>query len=67
MAAPKKSSGPSSKGPQRLRMLNGKQVKPTRYDGPYGKFMAATLNDQIIRDNNGRPLEFRQTGKLEWV
>ncbi|MGZ8924580.1 MAG: hypothetical protein ACXW2E_01725 [Nitrososphaeraceae archaeon] len=64
MAAPKKTSG--SKGPQRVRMYEGKIIKPTLYVGSFGRYMAATLNDQILKDSNGRPLEFRQAGELVW-
>lgn len=67
MAAPKKSTSTanSAKQQQRIRVLDGKTVKPTLYDGQYGKYMAATINDQILRSDSGRPIEYKNAGKLQ--
>lgn len=64
MAAPKSST---QKGPVRVRMYKGKEVKPCLYDGPHGKYMATLLNDQLLVDKSGRPIEFKKAGELVWV
>jgi hypothetical protein len=61
----KKISGP--KEPTRVRMYEGNVVKNSLYDGPHGKFMAAVVEGKLLRDSTGRPLEFKQTGKLVWA
>jgi hypothetical protein len=48
-------------------MYNGKEVKVTLYDGPHGKYIAGVVNDQILRSESGRPIEFKNAGNLEWV
>jgi len=55
-------------GPQRVRMYKGQKVTPTLYDGPEGKYMASIVNDQLLRNEiTGRPIEFKNAGKLEWI
>ena len=65
MAAPKKTT--AGKIPQKVRMLNGQKVTSTLYDGQFGKYMAAVVNDQLLRSESGRPVEWKNAGTLEWV
>ena len=50
-----------------LLKLNGTKVTPTLYDGSHGKYIAAVIDNQILKSENGRPIEFKNAGKLEWV
>lgn len=65
MAAPKKTTG--QKQPQRVRILNGQKLVATLYDGQFGKYIAAKLNDDLLLQDNGRPLEFKNAGTLDWM
>lgn len=63
MAAPKNKS---QKIPQKVRILDGKVLKPTLYHGQFGKYMAATLDEQLVRSESGRPIEFKNAGVLQY-
>lgn len=64
MAAPKKTA--NGKVPQKVRILNGKIIRPTLYDGSYGKYMAATIEDKILYSDSGRPIEYKNAGVLQY-
>jgi hypothetical protein len=54
-------------GVNRERMLNGKVVQNCLYNGiasGHGKYFAAMVDGQLIVDENGRPLPFREVGVL---
>lgn len=64
MAAPAKSSG---KGKNKIRYLGDKEVKPTLYCGKwegYGSYIAGTVDGELVCDNKGKPLSFKQIGEL---
>jgi len=51
-------------------MLDGKVVKNVLYNGKHadhGKYFAAEVDGVLLLDENGKPIPFRSTGKLEWV
>lgn len=60
MAGVKTSKFPKSK--QKVRMLNGKVVKPIAF-GPKMK-MVAEVDGEILRDQDGNPLPFKSVGEL---
>jgi hypothetical protein len=64
MAGPPKKNTSASVNTQRVRMHEGKQVKPSLYVGPHGKYMAATIDGNIVYDDAGRPREYKKTGIL---
>lgn len=49
-------------GKQRVRMLNGKVVKPVAY-GPKMKIVAE-IDGEMLRDENGVPIPFKSVGEL---
>ncbi len=54
---------------QKVRMLDGKEVKPVKYIGTWrghGRYMTGSVNDQLVCDANGKPLPLRQIGRLEY-
>jgi len=54
----KKNRGPIS--PNNKRMWNGQEVKPTKYYGHNNKgVMAGTIDGELVRDNNGKVIPFR--------
>lgn len=61
----------SRKGePQTKRMLDGQEVRPTLYAGSsigQGNYMSGTVNDELVRDSNGKPVPLRGIGKLQVV
>lgn len=51
----------------RVRMLDGKVVKPVLYNGKsagLGKYFAGAVNEQLVCDENGKPYYFREIGQL---
>ncbi len=47
---------------QRHRVHNGEKVTPALYCGlnvGHGKYLAGMVNDRLIEDASGRPLQFR--------
>jgi hypothetical protein len=75
MASPKKGStskkpSAAAKAPKQIqpvRMYEGKKVTPTLFDGTsvkQGKFIAATVEGQLVYNKNGRPYCFRDLGQL---
>ena len=51
----------------KVRMLNGRKVQLCLYNGRavgHGKYYAAMLDDKLIEDQNGRPLEYNAVGEL---
>jgi len=57
-----------TKGIVRTRHLHGQPVRPVRYDGRHlgrGHLMAGMLpNGEIVLDETGRAVPFRQIGEL---
>jgi hypothetical protein len=54
----------------RIRKLNGEIVRPVLYNGRgvgYGKYFAASINNQLVLDPNGKPFGFHRVGQLESV
>ena len=52
---------------QRTRMLDDKVVKATLYFGKHaghGKYMAGTVDGELVCDENGKPIPLRMIGKL---
>ena len=50
----------------RVRMLNGKEVKPVRFTNNGGKgIMAGSVDGELVCDNLGRPLPLRSIGAIE--
>lgn len=52
---------------QRKRMLNGEEVKATKYIGSHaghGNYMAAYNDKGLICDENGKPIPLRNVGQL---
>jgi len=57
-------------GGQRVRMLDGKVVKPVLFCGQHaglGKYFAASIDGVMLLDSAGKPLLFRSTGELQDV
>jgi len=50
----------------RYRYLDGKQVKPVKYVGPYGRYMSGSVSGEfeLIVDAKGKPMPFQQIGAL---
>ena len=44
------------------RMLNGEEVKPVKYVGNHGKYMAGAIDDKMVCDENGRPYPLQAGG-----
>jgi hypothetical protein len=64
MAAPKTQA---QKGTQKTRMFNGQPVRIVLYNGRalgHGKYFAAEVGGQLISDEEGRPLHYRNVGEL---
>jgi hypothetical protein len=64
MAAPKTQA---QKGTQRVRKLDGQVVRSVLYNGRalgHGKYFAAEVAGQLLCDETGRPLQFRDVGEL---
>lgn len=56
--------------PQRVRKLNGVKVTPVLYNGVacgHGKYFTGAIDNKIIEDENGKPMQYRLIGELEWV
>ena len=49
----------------RKRIYEGKVVIPVKYKGPHGSFMAGVVDDELVMMKNGKPLPFKEIGKLE--
>lgn len=65
MAAPK-STAKKQEG-QKVRMLDGKVVKPVLYIGRavgHGKYFTGEVDGKLVCDDSGKPLPFRQIGEL---
>lgn len=53
---------------QRYRMLEGKKVTPVLYNGRaigHGKFMAASVDGQMLYGEDGIPLPYNSVGELQ--
>ena len=53
---------------QRVRKIDGVEVTPCLYNGKgvgHGKYFAAMVSGQLVCDDTGRPLNFRNAGALE--
>lgn len=51
----------------RIRMLDGKPVKPVLYAGKnegHGTYMAGSIDGELVCDAKGKPLPLRQIGNL---
>ena len=48
----------------RKRYLNEQEVKPCLYNGEFGKYITGVINDNIVMDTNGRPMQFSKIGQL---
>jgi len=49
------------------RYVGEKEVKPTLYCGRwegYGSYISGTVDGELVRDSNGKPLSFKQIGEL---
>lgn len=56
----------NKKRPQKIRMLDGKVVKPCWFDGRAtnkGKYMAGEINEQLILNEKGIPLPYKSIGQ----
>jgi|TARA_R100000322_G_C5306707_1_gene156666 hypothetical protein len=50
----------------RVRMLNGKEVKPVRFTNNGGKgIMTGSVDGELVCDNLGKPLPLRSIGAIE--
>jgi len=57
----------SSKGKNKVRYLGDKEVRPVLYCGKwegYGSYMSGTVDGELVRDSNGKPLSLKQIGVL---
>jgi hypothetical protein len=55
-------NNPSVRQIQAKKMYQGKEMKPCLYDGRAvgkGKYMAGTIDGEIILDLNGKPMPYR--------
>ena len=51
---------------KRVRMLNGKEVKPVRFTNNGGKgIMTGSVDGELVCDNLGKPLPLRSIGAIE--
>jgi hypothetical protein len=51
-----------------VRKLGDKVVKPCWYNGRakgHGAFFAAMIDNDLVLDSSGKPLQFRECGTLE--
>jgi hypothetical protein len=50
----------------RYRYLDEKQVKPVKYVGKHGRYMAGSVAGEfeLVCDSNGKPIPFQQIGAL---
>lgn len=53
-------AAPIQRKPITYKVIDGKIVKPVRYIGSYGDYMAGKVGDDIIIDINGRPIPYKQ-------
>ncbi|MCK9369718.1 hypothetical protein M0R04_07400 [Candidatus Dojkabacteria bacterium] len=53
-----------TKAKQPVRMYDGKKVLSTMYDGPHGKYMAATIDGKLVLTKTGKPYCYKDLGKL---
>lgn len=54
-------------GINRVRTFNGKPVQNCLYNGlacGHGKYFAAMIDGQLVLDENGKPIPFRDLGEL---
>lgn len=56
-------------GVQRVRMLDGEEVKATKYFGRHaghGNYMAGYIGTpgELVCDDHGKPIPFKQIGRL---
>ena len=50
----------------RVRMLNGKEVKPVRFTNNGGKgIMTGSVDGELVCDDLGKPLPLRSIGVIE--
>jgi len=57
----------TQKGTQRVRKLDGQVIRSVLYNGRaagHGRYFAAELNGQLLLDDTGRPLQYREVGEL---
>ena len=55
------------KNPGRVRMLNGQKVVPVLYNGSalgHGKYLAGSINENLILDEDKKPIQFSKIGEL---
>ena len=55
------------KGAAGKRFLNGKEVRPIMYVGRHvghGKYMAGTIDGQLVCDADGKPLKYKRIGGI---
>ncbi|MDD4242878.1 MAG: hypothetical protein PHG08_01065 [Bacilli bacterium] len=55
----------ATKQPKKVKKYLGKVITPVLYDGKFGKYMAAHMDDKLVLKENGKPYEFKYLG--EWV
>ncbi len=72
MASPKSKKpakiSQGTKAAKRVRVYRGSVITNTLYDGPHGKYMAAVLDREILRDEKtGKPFVYQQTGTVVWA
>jgi len=50
----------------RFRYLDDKQVKPVKYVGEHGRYMAGSVGGEfeLVVDANGKPIQYSKIGKL---
>ena len=50
----------------RYRYLDEQQVKPVKYVGPYGRYMAGSVGNEfeLVLDAQGKPIPFSRIGQL---
>ena len=54
-------NNPNARKAQIQKMYNGKAVKPVKYIGPFGKYIAASYdNGDLIEDKDSKPLPYRE-------
>lgn len=68
LGAAKIATGRGALVEQRIRMLDGAEVKVTKYFGihaGHGNYMAGTVDGDLVCDSNGKPIPYKKIGHLE--
>jgi hypothetical protein len=68
MAAAKNAGTKKGQDGQRFRVLNGQKVTPVLYNGRaigHGKYLSGSVAGQLVTDEAGVPIRWKQIGTLE--